>query len=467
MEGENEMKKRFLRSIALLAIVSMIVSLFLTGCGGTKSEPAAESAANVESTQPAESEQASEPAETAGLKGDFEVQIFVGGYGDTWWKEMLEGFKKENPELNVIENMGPKVNEQMKTRWLSDNPPDFVYCDGDQGVNNAFAIDGKLMDLKDFFDNTKSADGKSIREHMIPGIISKINGGEYFAPYIFNAMALFYDDKLLKDNGIAVPQNFEEFLAAGEALKAKNIALLNYPGIYPTYLYQAFVQPALIAEGGQQLWEDTMAGKPGVFTSQPYKNVISKIATLAQKGYIQKGITALNHTQSQMEWLNGKAAFIANGLWVENEMKKDIPEGFVMQYNAAAIRSAGQKVSLVGSGVNNAIAATAKNKEAALAFMAYIYRDESVKRFIEIVGAPTCYKIDTSNVDIKSDMVKSCLNVLADPEVQIATSTSTAIPEVQKMWEDQLTSIVLGDMTVDQYCENLEKEAARVLASKK
>ena len=64
-------------------------------------------------------------------------------------------------------------------------------------------------------------------------------------------------------------------------------------------------------------------------------------------------------------------------------------------------------------------------------------------------------------------MVKSCLQVLADPEVQIATSTSTNIPEVQKMWEDQLTSIVLGKMTVDEYCENLEKEAARVLASKK
>lgn len=461
------MNKRGLkRTIALFAVLALSVSVFFTGCGENKTGDSTETAASAESVQPAESTQATEPVANAGLKGDFEVQIFVGGYGDTWWKEMLAGFKKENPELNIIENMGPKVNEQMKTRWLSDNPPDFVYVDGAEGITTAFATDGKLLDLKDFFDNSKAADGKSIREHMIPGIISQIDGGEYFAPYIFNAMALFYDDKMLKDNGIAVPQNFDEFLAAGEALKAKDIALINYPGTFPTYLYQAFVQPALIAEGGQQLWEDTMAGKPGVFISQPYKNVITKIATLAQKGYIQKGITALNHTQSQMEWLNGKSAFIANGLWVENEMKKDIPEGFVMQYNAAAIRTAGQKVSLVGSGVTNAIAAGAKNKEAALAFMAYIYRDDSVKRFIEIVGAPTCYKVDTAGINISSDMVKSCLEVLADPDVQIATSTSVSIPEVQKMWEDQLTSIVLGDMTVDQYCENLEKEAARVLAAK-
>lgn len=458
------MKTRGLKKlIALLSALTVSVTM-LAGCGNKEAETTPSTASDSQAVQ---TTAATTETASKGLKGDFEVQIFVGGYGDAWWNEMLNGFQSENPDLNIIKNMGPKVNEQMKTRWLSDNPPDFVYVDGAEGLTTAHATDGKLMDLKNFFDNTKAADGKSIREHMIPGMISQINGGEYFAPYIFNAMALFYDDKVLKDNGIANPQNFEEFLAAGEVLKGKNIALLNYPGIYPTYLHQAFIQPALVAEGGKQLLEDVMTGKTGVYTSQPYKNVINKLVTLAQKGYIQKGITALNHTQSQMEWLNRKAAFIGNGLWVENEMKKDIPADFVMQYNAAAIRSAGQKVSLVGSGVNNAIAANSKNPEAALAFMAYIYRDESVKKFIEICGAPTCYKVDTSGITIESDMVKSCLAVLADPEVQIVSTQAVYVPELQKMMEDQITSIVLGKMTLDEFCNNLEKEAARVAASKK
>lgn len=462
------MKKRGLtRSIALIIMMTMMVSLALAGCGAEKVPAASTSSA---SAQPSESASA-QPSESApaatGLTGDFEVQIFVGGYGDVWWKEMLAGFKKENPQLNIIENMGPKVNEQMKTRWVSDNPPDFVYVDGAEGISSAHAQDGKLLDLKDFFDNTKAPDGKSIREHILDGMIPQINGGEYFAPFIFNAMALFYDDKILKDNGLSSPQNFEEFLAVGEALKAKNIALINYPGIYPQYLSQGFLHPALVAEGGQQLLEDVMSGKAGTYTSQPFKNAIGKIATMAQKGYVLKGTTALNHTQSQMEWLNRKAAFISNGLWVENEMKNDIPADYVMQYNAAAIRSSGQKVSLVGSGVNNAIAANAKNKEAALAFMAYLYREDSIKRLVEILGVPTCYVMDTSKIEIKSQMVKSCLQVLADPEVQIVAPQVNWVPEIQKIMDDQINSIVLGDMTVDQYCENVEKEAARVLAQKK
>ncbi len=458
------MKTRGLKKLIALLFALTVSVTMLAGCGSKEAETTPSTASDSQAVQ---TTAATTETASKGLKGDFEVQIFVGGYGDAWWNEMLNGFQKENPDLNIIKNMGPKVNEQMKTRWLSDSPPDFVYVDGAEGLTTAHATDGKLMDLKNFFDNTKAADGKSIREHMIPGMISQINGGEYFAPYIFNAMALFYDDKVLKDNGIANPQNFEEFLAAGEVLKGKNIALLNYPGIYPTYLHQAFIQPALVAEGGKQLLEDVMTGKTGVYTSQPYKNVINKLVTLAQKGYIQKGITALNHTQSQMEWLNRKAAFIGNGLWVENEMKKDIPADFVMQYNEAALRSAGQKVSLVGSGVNNAIAANSKNPEAALAFMAYIYRDESVKKFIEICGAPTCYKVDTSGITIESDMVKSCLAVLADPEVQIVSTQAVYVPELQKMMEDQITSIVLGKMTLDEFCNNLEKESARVAASKK
>ncbi|HHW49558.1 MAG TPA: extracellular solute-binding protein [Clostridiaceae bacterium] len=287
------MKRRYLlKSTALVVTVAMLIMVFFTACGDKKDDSTTTGTleTTTQSTEPAKQDETT-VSEAKGLKGDFEVQIFVGGYGDAWWKEMLDGFQKENPELNIIRNMGPKVNEQMKTRWLSDNPPDFVYCDGAEGVSTPFALDGKLMDLKDFFDSTKAPDGKSIREHMIPGVITQINGGEYFAPYIFSAMALFYDEKLLKDNGIAEPQDFEEFLEVGEKLKEKGIALLNYPGIYPVYLYQGFVEPALVAEGGLKLLEDVMTGKAGVYTSQPFKNVISKVATLAEKGYIQKGIS--------------------------------------------------------------------------------------------------------------------------------------------------------------------------------
>ncbi|NAP00257.1 sugar ABC transporter substrate-binding protein, partial [Halomonas sp. MG34] len=37
-----------------------------------------------------------------GISGDLELQYFVGGYGDSWWKEVIAGFKEEYPDVNVI-----------------------------------------------------------------------------------------------------------------------------------------------------------------------------------------------------------------------------------------------------------------------------------------------------------------------------------------------------------------------------
>jgi len=453
-----------IKVLSVSVIMIMLFALLSTGCGSQSKNP--ESTGSSETSRQSSESTGTTAPEVKELTGNVELQIFVGGYGDAWWNEMIDAFKKQNPKLNVIVSMGPKVNTQMKTRWVSDDAPDFVYCDGADSVTNQHAIDGKLMDLKDYFDSTQAGDGKSIREHILPGMITQINGGEFFAPYIFNAWSLFYDSKLMTDNSIAVPQNTDDFLAAGEALKAKGIALMDYAGMYPGYLYFGFVEPQIVAAGGKQLLEDTMTGKPGVYNSDAFKNIIKRIEAMAQKGYFLKGTTALNHTQSQMEWLNRKAAFIPNGLWVENEMKNDIPSDFVMQYTAAPLRAAGEKVSLVGSAVSMAISANTKNPEAAKAFLTHIYKDSSVKRFIEVCGAPTCYKVDTTGVNISSQMVRSCMDVLADPEVQVVTPQAIYLTEVQTMMFNQLNSIVLGKMTADEYCANLEKEAARVLASK-
>ena len=53
---------------------------------------------------------------------------------------------------------------------------------------------------------------------------------------------------------------------------------------------------------------------------------VKELYTLAENDYIIEGTAGLNHTESQAEWLKGKAAFIPCGTWLENEMKDIDPE---------------------------------------------------------------------------------------------------------------------------------------------
>ena len=56
---------------------------------------------------------------------------------------------------------------------------------------------------------------------------------------------------------------------------------------------------------------------------------LTHIKEIADKGYLLEGTVGMNHTESQTEMMLGKAAFITNGTWMENEMQ-DAPreDGF-------------------------------------------------------------------------------------------------------------------------------------------
>ena len=58
------------------------------------------------------------------ISGTLEIQYFVGGYGDAWWKWVIEDFKKAYPNVEIVEYAGSDVNETMKPNWISGNPPD-------------------------------------------------------------------------------------------------------------------------------------------------------------------------------------------------------------------------------------------------------------------------------------------------------------------------------------------------------
>ena len=110
--------------------MGLAASMVLVAAGCGKSTP-------VETTKPAASAApttAATAAPTAAgpkkLTGDFEIQYFVGGYGDKWWKKVIAEFQAANPDLKIKESAGPKINEQMKPRWIAGTPPDFVYIDG-------------------------------------------------------------------------------------------------------------------------------------------------------------------------------------------------------------------------------------------------------------------------------------------------------------------------------------------------
>src|SRR5690606_34721013 len=63
-------------------------------------------------------------------------------------------------------------------------------------------------------------------------------------------------------------------------------------------------------------------------TTEENKEAWSRMYEFGKQGYFPAGVAALNHTQSQMQVMQHKAAMVATGDWVGNEMTEFTPEGF-------------------------------------------------------------------------------------------------------------------------------------------
>ena len=180
------------------------------------------------------------------LTGDFEIQYFVGGYGDKWWTKVIADFQAANPDLNVKALGGPKINEQNKPRWIGGNPPDFVYIDGPELNDRQMVEDGQLEDLTDWIKDAKNVDGDKILD-MLAQQPQQFDGKIYNIPLVLNSWGIFWNKALFKEKGWAEPTDFQQFLEVSDKIKAAGITPFIHTGKYPYYINGAFLFPAIVS----------------------------------------------------------------------------------------------------------------------------------------------------------------------------------------------------------------------------
>jgi len=456
------------RKIGVIGIAVLLVVMLLAACGKKNGEssnsPSSEPPASASASQPAASpsESASEPAASgAKLTGDFEIQYFVGGYGDKWWKKVIADFKAANPDLNVIESGGPQINDQMKPRWIGGNPPDFVYIDG-AGLNDRQMVeDGQLEDLTEWFKTAANIDGTPIKD-ILAQAPQEYNGKVYNIPLVLNSWGIFWDKALFKEKGWTEPQDFQAFLDVSEKIKAAGINPFIHTGKYPYYINGAFLFPTIVSENNNDpsILQDMAANKPEAFKSPAVLAALNKIVQIRDKGFIDKASVQINHTDSQMLFLQHKDAFIPNGLWLPNEMSKDIPNGFDFGFIPSIGQAPGGKIVANTSTATVAIAAKGKNKEAAKAFMQFIFSQAQASQWAELSGAPSNIKGDISASNAPSH-VKDAAKFLTDPNT-VVIPTITYNADVDKAMMDATLALTIGKITPEEWQKRVSDVAAKV-----
>lgn len=346
----------------MFGLVSIVLMLaFIVGCSSKDENetvsPAVTAAATV-APGGTEAQASAAPADVYpenNLSTTEKVTIKFGfwenGYGRNWVDNAITKFTEKYPNVNFEVTASPKIMDLISTKMSANNDDDMFDLvspsfNGTEGFDSMRA--GRFEDLSDLWDRTLlDSNGKKFGELVPAGTQErayKINGKSYEIPMGMSTVGLFYDKKFFQENGWNEnPKTYEEFVALLESIKAKNIIPITYPGIYASYLDYSFkVKQFELAEHNGTL--DQFKGIYDKFALPSYnspesKEVWSRIYDLGKKGFFPQGVAALNHTQSQMQLLQHKAALASTGDWVQNEMKDSTPEGFEWGFMAIPFSS--------------------------------------------------------------------------------------------------------------------------------
>lgn len=460
------MKKRSARILSILLVSAMAVSAF-TGCqGSTAASSAPASSAPAAGNSQSTSGSASSGAKTF-ANNELNVAVFQGAYGRDFWDALASDFMKQYPGTKINVTANPKLGDMIKPQIAAGNPPDFIYLNQGEasGVTQSLINDHQLTDLTDVFDGSALDKDTPIKDEILDGILdSKFctpydDGKIYIAPYNYGVEGLWYNKTYFDQKGYTPPKTWDEFFAMADKSKADGRALFTYQGIYPGYLEEILV-PALYSAGGDaavKAFDDYSLD----WTSGSAKQALSIFGKIQSDKLLMQGTVAMNHTQAQTAFLQGKAMFIPNGSWFESEMK-DAPResGFVYGFAGVPSFKQGDTVNAMASIEQMYIPAKAKNPELAKEFLKFIYTDDGVKLNGAKASAVLCVKGAADAV--KDSLTPSQYNCYSAVENGMHLVISTLNPVAKGSTinpSDEIynpvTDVMNGQLTVTQWAAKL------------
>jgi raffinose/stachyose/melibiose transport system substrate-binding protein len=156
-----------------------------------------------------------------------------------------------------------------------------------------------------------------VQDDVQPAAVSTIKalyGGFNVLPTEYNIEGIFYNKQIFAQQGIAVPQTWDDLVAAAAKLQAAGVQPFSASGqqgwpitrLISGYIYRSLGPGAM----------DAIANGTAKLTDPDYVKAAQAIADLGAKGYFGKGVGSIDYDTAVNTFLSGKAAMLYMGTWV-------------------------------------------------------------------------------------------------------------------------------------------------------
>lgn len=396
-------RRKLIQRSAALGLLTVPTVSFLSGCASGDGDKNEEVKQGTKSAKNPLAVNESAP---------LDFVLFDGGFGQQYAKDAVKIYEKNFPKAKVKFHATQAIQTELQPRFNGGTPPDLIDNSGKEQMDmGALVGQNQLTDLTALLDAASYDDpNKKVRDTLRPGIVEmgQFEGSQvWMLYYAYTVYGVWYSKKLLDSLEVTYPETWDQMLAVCAKAKAKGIAAWTYAGVHPYYIpFTLF--PMIAKRGGADVLKAIDNLEPNAWKHPAVKDCFEAYYELKKKGYVLDGTPGLDHIQSQTKWTEGKALFIPNGSWVENEASKTMPKDFDLAVGAPTGIDASDKMPFgtlwASGGEPFIVPSKAKNKEGGMEQLRIMLSEASSKGFTQSVKSLSAFNGGTDGIDLTPGM---------------------------------------------------------------
>jgi len=223
--------------------------------------------------------------------------------------QVVQAFMKANPDVKV-EMQGADTAEhvsKMKAAAQAGTLPDVFWMLPAPAREMADA--GLLLDLSEFMENNPD-EAAGIFPNMVANY--QLDGKQYGLPYQSLVTGLWYNKNIFADNGVKVPETYDELLAAAQTFTSKGIVTIAKGG---KDAFSTWAMQGMLNRFGYFDKIDAILAKEEKFNNPDFVRFFGKLEELTKAGAFPENVSTLSYFQAVEMFMNGKAAMLDAGVW--------------------------------------------------------------------------------------------------------------------------------------------------------
>lgn len=458
------MKKQMSKKVTAI-ILAAALTASLAGCGGGNTEPAAEAPAETEAPKEeaadsAEAEKTEEPAAESGEKVTITLWSQFSDPNSTdgnyvAFYNALESIATDMPNVEVIhegtESESYKV--KLKTAMAGNELPD-VFFNWGAGTMKPYVDAGLVLPLDEYMTD-------DIKSRILGGTLENFtfDGKVYGYPYSVAVASLYVNTELFEQNGVKIPETYDEFLAAVDAFSAA--------GITPISLGEKDLWPGLMIFGihairmaGTEDFNAALNGT-GSYNTPEMVEAARLVQDLSARGGFGTSAMGTSEDDAVAAFKQGKAAMMFMGSWLNGDCEADdaAVKGKISVIKFPAIEGGkgGAEDFHGGSGETFLVSSRTEHPDEAAAVAQYICEKMSKDQYLAGSGMPAweAEMGDTADLNRLSQEIANLTGSATGYVYWLDSLTGGSAADTLK---NEIAVLIAGEETPEEFCENLQQQ---------